>query len=115
MHDNDIFMHNHHEEIFIHENGSSAPKTLMDDNSMHEIVHSLVFHEHFRGGKIIQAFKNVIFIHGMGQILSGYKELRSPDCWRYGKSLVRLEIDELSSFDSHLPRPKRTYKLITFE
>ena len=58
LHDNDISMH---------ENENFAPKTSMDENSMHEIEHSSISHEHFRGKKSSKDFffgKTFIFMHG---------------------------------------------------
>ena len=43
MRENDISIN----EIF-------CPKYFMDENSMHEIAYSLVFHEYLRGEKVIQ-------------------------------------------------------------
>ena len=46
----------HDKDISMHENEYFAPKTSMDENSMHEIEHSSISHEHFRGKKSSKDF-----------------------------------------------------------
>ena len=67
MHENEISMYKNN--ISMHENEKVAPKTFMDDNSMHDIVQkSLISYENFRGGKIIPrnllSNSAFIFMHG---------------------------------------------------
>ena len=50
MHDNDISMHDNYTSInenaiSMHKNANLAPNVFMDENAMHEIVHSPISHE----------------------------------------------------------------------
>ena len=51
----------HEKEISMHENENLSPEIFMDENSMHEIVYSPNYHEHFLGDKIMHG--NMIFMH----------------------------------------------------
>ena len=61
MHINFILMHEN--EIFMHENEDFAPKIFMGKNSMHDILHSPITHEHFWGYKIPFSCMGISYFH----------------------------------------------------